>query len=162
MEKYFEISKNHEVYNGYFEWLEFKNKINKAFKDYASKREIEASEFLPRQDTVGIVPTKADNEKFEKFLKQPDGRIRFFKKNTAYAKEWVQMLRNEGIKISHKPRIAWYFNWYKSRTRLFNIESKLYGSYECEQDEFKLPDGFIEMKASKFFKIIEDWEESQK
>ncbi len=35
----------------------------------------------------------------------------------------------------------------------------LYGSYDTE-DEVKLPDSFIEMKASEFYKLIESLEEN--
>lgn len=162
MEKYFEISRDHQVYKEYFDWLEFRKKILDIYKKFASVQGIETSEFLPRQDTVGIVPIKGDNEKFDKFLKKQDERIRFFKKGSAHAKDWEQLLAIEDIKITYKPNISWYFNGCKSRTRLFDIDGKLYGSYESDLDKIDLPVGFEEMKASKFFKIIEDWEASQK
>jgi hypothetical protein len=158
MEKYFEISKVHELYARYFEWLEFREKLIEIYKEFAKKAGIESSEFYPKQDAIGIVPTESDKEKFDKYFKVQQDRLRFFKRNTIYSKDWAKALRVNNLKILFKPSVSDYFSSYKFQCRLFAIEERLYGSYSCEQDDFNLQDGFVEMKASEFFKIIEDAE----
>lgn len=158
MEKYFEIDKSHRIYSEYFEWLEDKDKVMNLYKEFAEMLGIEATEFIPRKDVLGIVLKGEDNKKFGKYLRVPEDRIRYFKKNSSYANDWARLVRERELKILRKPNIAWYINAYwKASTRLFDVNGKLYGSFECER-VFELPDEFTEMKASEFYKIIEDLE----
>ncbi|HBF64620.1 MAG TPA: hypothetical protein DDW34_01335 [Clostridium sp.] len=46
MEKYFEISKVHELYARYFEWLEFREKLIEIYKEFAKKAGIESMNFI--------------------------------------------------------------------------------------------------------------------
>jgi len=55
-----------------------------------------------------------------------------------------------------------YFNVYGSTSsRLFAIGDKVYCSFKSEYN-FTNPEGFIELKASEFFKIVEDENERRK
>ncbi|WFR64172.1 hypothetical protein P9222_08345 [Paenibacillus amylolyticus] len=56
-----------------------------------------------------------------------------------------------------KPYVPFYFRGFgggRIRSRLFEIDGTVY----CSLDPFEgdPPEGFVEMKASEFFKVIED------
>lgn len=161
MERFFEVKKDSELYNDYFEWLEDNNKVRCLYREFADRVGIKADEYIPHETELGIVPTSEDKEKFGKFLKVPgDYGVCYFKKNSVYTKDWQKEIKQRGCKVLRKPKILFYLsNCYKVRTRLFHINDKLYGSYDTE-DEVKLPDSFIEMKASEFYQIIESLEEN--
>ena len=51
----------------------------------------------------------------------------------------------------------------RTSSRLFHIGEILYGTFDNKSDsDYKLGEYFEEMKASEFYKIIEDYEESKK
>lgn len=88
------------------------------------------------------------------------GNVGEFKKNTAISKMWVELVKD----IAHfdKPKLVYYMrmNCYRWKERLFHIGDKLYGSIESD-GEVSVPDFAVEMKASEFYKVIEDAEEKE-
>lgn len=161
MEKYFEVKQNSDFYNKYFDFRDMSNKVNELFKQFALDNGIETKEYYQNTDRLVIVPTQADRIKFKgMFVANSDTD---FKKTAPMCKSWVSLCKENGLKSPRKPSLAWDSNCklgsYSTSSRLFHIGEKIYGSIDnkCDAD-IELTDEFIEMKASEFWKIIEDAE----
>lgn len=156
MNKYFEIKTDCALYKDYFAHEEDKPKIVEAFKKVCEKFGIETSGFYMKKNTFWIVPTEGDREKFSDIMKKTN--YGEFKKNSEPNKMWRDLVKD--IEYFEKPRLIFYFNLlgYRWKERLFHIGDKLYCSIESD-GEVSTPDFAVEMKASEFFKIIEDNEE---
>ena len=156
MEKYMEIRKDCQLYKDYFEWVGNWDAIKKLFNGIKEKYGIEATGFYPYKEAFKIVPTENDNKKFESMLKKTS--YGEFKKNTDISKEWIAGV--EKIGRIEKPQLFYYFNLLGRRwkERLFHIGGKLYCSIESD-GAVSVPKFVLEMKASEFYKIIEESEE---
>lgn len=154
MEKFFEVRKGCNLYNDYFQYLVDSKKMNEAFKEVAEEFEIESHEYYPFNDNLEILPTLKDREKFGKdFKKNSVGR---FKKASLPSKRWVELVKD--LKHARKPLLFNYMSIYgKWSERLFHIGDKVYASFNYGYDtDWELPEFAIPMKASEFYKIIED------
>lgn len=158
MNKYFEIKPDCALYKEYFAHEEDKPKIVNAFKSVSEKFGIETSSFYMIKNSFRIVPTENDGKKFERIMKKTN--YGEFKKNSEPSKMWIELVKD--IEYFEKTRLIFYFNLlgYRWKERLFHIGDKLYCSIESD-GEVSTPDFAVEMKASEFFKIIEDYEESE-
>lgn len=158
MDKFFEIKPDCKLYKEYFVWQEDIHKMNEAFERIRQEFGIETTQYYASKDCLQILPTKSDRQKFSNMLKKTsDGE---FKKNSAPSKMWRSL--TEDVKHFRKPWLLMYFAIHCNKwgERLFHIGDKLYCSIDCEV-EVPTPDFAIEMKASEFFKIIEDAEEKE-
>lgn len=156
MNRYMEIKKDCSLYKDYFEWVGNWDAIKSLFDGIKEKYGIEATGFYPNKNMFKIVPTKNDNKKFESMLKKTS--YGEFKKNTEISKEWI-----EGVKVIgriEKPQLFYYFNLlgHRWKERLFHVGDKLYCSIESD-GEVSVPKFALEMKASEFYKVIEESEE---
>lgn len=156
MEKYFEVTSESALWDEY-------NKYEEAF--YINRKK--AEEFCVSHnigDNFGYLesmlflkyPSNEDKEKFKGQLcskSSEDGYVAF-KKNSKIGKDW----KNKGFKVLYRPFVGSYFQDCLGRTssRIFKIGDKVYCSFKNEYDTMETPKGFNEMKASEFFKIIED------
>ena len=156
MERYMEIRKDCQLYKDYFEWVGNWDAIKKLFNGIKEKYGIEATGFYPCEEVFRVVPTENDNKKFASILKKTS--YGEFKKNTEISKEWVNGVKEIGR--IEKPRLIYYFSLlgHRWKERLFHIEDKLYCSIESD-GEVSVPKYALEMKASEFYKIIEESEE---
>lgn len=157
MEKYMEIRKDCQLYKDYFEWVGNWDAIKSLFNGIKEKYGLESEGFYPHKDRFRVVPTENDNKKFESMLKKTS--YGEFKKNTDISKEWISGVQEIGrIK---KPKLFYYFDLlgHRWRERLFHIEDKLYCSIESD-GEVSVPKYALEMKASEFYKTIEEMEEN--
>ena len=159
MDKYFEIKPDCELYKEYFAYKEDKSKILSAFKIVCDNFGIETKEFYMKKDRFWIVPTSNDRKKFAGMMKKTNGGE--FKKNSEVGKMWVGLVKN--IKHFDKPRLFYYFNLlgHRWKERLFHIGDRLYCSIESD-GEVSTPDFAIEMKASEFYRVIEEEEGREK
>jgi len=160
MEKYFIVTKQSKLYDEYFYFKSNDEKIRKTSKDFMDKNHIEATKYYCTNSAFYIVPTENDLEKFNKILCKPvDNNLRAFKKTSKINKAWTSLLDEQNIIIGHKPFVQFYFDrgYGKTRNRLFNIDDVVYCSFEGEF-EVNTPEGFVEIKASEFWKIVEDYE----
>ncbi len=158
MIRYF-IVKNEELIELVKEFDGMRKKINDAFKEFAKDNGIEANKYVQSVDKLMIIPTDKDYTTFKDMLRTD--RMTF-KKNSDMSKKWVELCKKKGLRTPVKPvwelhgLIAW--NIWKFRSNLFQLDDKVYGTFETDED-FSLPDEhFIELKASEFFKIIEEHE----
>lgn len=158
MERYFEVSPTHKYYKAYFDYRKDRQGMKELFNEFSELFGIKATYFIPLRDEIGILPTDEDLQCFEKYLKVCNGKegIRFFRKNTIYTKHWQAEIKERDLKGLSKPMFFYFIReLHKESSRAFDIDGKLYGSIDSP-DDYTLPEGFIEMKASQFHKIIED------
>lgn len=160
MEKYFRIPKENRFYGMYMEYKDMATRINDAIVEFFRENGITTNEYYPFTECLYICPTKEDEEKFGKYFKKDDyGR---FKKTSPISKAWVAKCKELGLKYVSRPHLAFELGMYgKARQRLFMTDDELYGSLETEYD-FETPEGLEEIKASEFFKIIEEQKEAKK
>lgn len=160
MEKFFIITEESEVHKDYFEYRENVKIINEHFKKFTDQYNITSHQYFVNNEIIYIVPNAEDLEKFNSLLKQDIGNgLRPFKKNSTIGKAWVKSLKDNNLKVLRKPDTMWYFKEFhggKFSTRLFDIDGVIYSSFRCESDSLDCPKGFKEIKASEFYKIIED------
>lgn len=153
MDKYFEIKTDCALYKDYFAHEEDEPKIVSAFKEVCEKFGIETKEFYMIKNKFWIVPTVNDEEKFSEMMKKTN--YGEFKKNSEVSKMWVDLVKD--IEHFEKPKLFYYFDLlgHRWKERLFHIGEKLYCSIESD-GEFSTPGFATEMKASDFYKVIEN------
>lgn len=156
MERFF-IVKNEDLIELLKEYESMRRKVDEAFKAFKKEVGIETVKYYQSTDVLKIVPTENDLDKFSSMMKVD--RMTF-RQNSAINKAWVKICMEKGLKTPRKPN--WELsdlindNIYKFRSRLFSLNDKVYGSFECDFN-FYLPDEhFIELKASEFYRIIEE------
>lgn len=164
MEKYFEVKLNSNFYQKYFDFRDISDKVNELFKQFAKDNGIETRKYYQNIERLVIIPTEADKIKFKgMFVSNSDTD---FKKTSSICKSWVKLCKEHGLKTPVKPNLLWdsscELGSYSISSRLFHIKEKLYGSIDnkCDAD-IKMTDDFIEMKASEFWKIVEDEEKKK-
>lgn len=156
MERFF-IVKNEGLIKQVKEFESMRIKINDAFKEFSEKHDIETNRYYQHTDLLRISPTENDIEKFRNQLKVDNET---FKVKSAMNKEWVELCKANGLTTPEKPswelmRLVGTGLW-RFSSRLFSLNDKVYGSLEMDTP-FELPEAdFIELKASEFYKIIEE------
>lgn len=158
-DKYFRIKEGCLLYEDYFAHKADRKKIASAFTEVREKYGIETQEFYLSKKYFRIVPTNNDNKKFADCLKKTS--YGEFKKNSEISKAWIELVKD--IEYMEKPRLIFYFDslGHHWKERLFDIDGVLYCSIEGD-GEVSAPDFAEEMKASEFYKIVEDYEERNK
>lgn len=155
MDKYFEIKPDCALYKEYFAHEKAKEKIKAAFEQVREKFGIETTTFSLHKNYLWIKATEKDMEKFSSMMKKNNFGV--FKKNSAPSKMWVELVKD----IAHfeRPELMFYFPLigHRWKERLFHIGDKLYCSIESDGD-VSVPEFAVEMKASEFYKVIEDAE----
>lgn len=143
------------LYKEYFAHEKAKEKIKAEFEQVREKFGIETKTFYLKKDRFHIAATDKDMEKFSGMMKK--GSVGEFRKNSAPSKMWVDLVKD----IAHfeRPELMFYFRLigHRWKERLFHIGDKLYCSIESD-GEVSVPEFAVEMKASEFYKIIEDAE----
>lgn len=157
MEKFYIVTTESDLYDGYMKYKENIPVVNEVAKFIMQKYGVETLTYAATNDYLYIEATKDDVIKFGKQLKNPtDNNLYAFKKSSEIGKEWVLTLKEKDITVLRKPMVGMYFSTIgKSRSRLFDIDGTVYATYDND-GEFKNPIGFQEIKGSEFYKIIED------
>ncbi|MCE5220185.1 MAG: hypothetical protein LLF98_02660 [Clostridium sp.] len=167
MEKFFIVTEDSKLHNEYIKYKNNIEQIRLLVKEFLEENNIETTLYGYSGDELAIIPTENDINNFGKFLgKEFQDGLRYFKKNTKIAKIWANKLESNNIKVLHKPYVQFYFRTSfsgKSYTRLFDIDNVVYCSYRhVGEGEIDNPEGMTEIKASKFWEIIENEEERRK
>lgn len=160
MEKYYIVTDESPLYKEYFDYKAQQKKFNEKWKRFTEQVGITAKEYCQSAKRLLIVPSEEDFQKFAGQLKVDDlGRgLREFKKNSSTYKAWKKFCEDENLMTPHAPWLFDYFNVYgEVRHRLFDIDGILYCYFESKEFNFNDPEGFIEIKASEFYKAIEDY-----
>lgn len=157
MEKYFIVTEGSRLRKEYFEYRKNLKIINEKVKLFTEKHGIEANGYCAYDDLFMISPTEKDSEKFRGVLANPyENGITPFKKSSKINKDWIKTLKENNLKVLHKPDLWEYFYVRGSfSTRLFDVDKVVYASMRADMD-IKTPEGFTEIKASEFYKIIEE------
>nr|DAT54043.1 MAG TPA: hypothetical protein [Caudoviricetes sp.] len=164
MEKFYEVTDESKIKEEYLLYKENSEKIREVYKKFKKRHGIEASSYYPTTSNLYIIPTENDIKNFgNQLTKKDEGEgLRRFRANSRINKAWVRILEKLSLEVLHKPLLGFYFNIVgRHRTRIFSVDDKVYCSLQSEH-EFKTPKGLEEIKASEFFKIIEDYNESLK
>ncbi len=164
MEKFYITGEGSKLRKDYLRYKDSTEELRKIINEFFKTHGIQSEKFQAGQDYLGITATKEDIEMFKAQLKiQNENGLNFFKKNSSIYKSWLLLVKQMDLKIIHKPYLFDYFKpWYgRSSYRLFDIEGVVYCSFKTDGD-FEPVDNLREIKASEFFKIIEDYNESLK
>lgn len=160
MEKYFIVTEESGLHKEHKEYSEFFTKMHKIAVGFMKKHGIEANEFYYMRDRFAIVPSSNDEINFNNMLKKvTKNGLRFFRQNSKVNKDWEKTVKDSGIEWKFSPWVRMYFDQRggMASTRLFDIDGTVYCSLQ-QKAEINTPKGFIEIKASEFFKVIEDYE----
>lgn len=164
MEKFFTVTEGTRLHDEYFTYKTNHKLVNQCAKDFMEKHNMETEKFARSSETFCIIPTENDCKNFgSMFSKDKVNGLSVFKKNSEIGKDWIKTLKLQNLCVLHKPMIAFEFSKFaggKFTTRLFDIDGILYLSFDCGY-EVETPEGFNELKASEFFKIIEDYDARQ-
>lgn len=160
VERYFTIKSDAPISIDLFAYLDNRAKVNEAMRKLSDAEGIEGSEYYPGTDVLGIVPTENDAKNFASQLRKEvhEGGIRLFKKRSDIGKKWAAIASE--VHPQSKPRMWVYYSFLlggANRTRLFAIDGVVYCSIEGSIT-YEKPEEFTEMKASEFFRVIEDYE----
>lgn len=146
----------------FIEVAEFYEKQCELFNDVVGKMAeefgIEANQYYIELREYTIVPTDNDCEKFRAMLKKGTGT---FKQNSIVSKRFKQLLAEYEITNVSKPMLWDFLNVhsYKMRSSYHKIDGVYYGHCGIENGAMKDTEGFEEIKASEFHKLIEDYNE---
>ena len=166
MERFF-IIKDDGLIKLYHEYTLMIYKLNNAFCEFCKKHEIETEKYYMSATKLHIVATENDMKKFSSQIrKNTDG---LFRSNSELAKEWILLCKENEIETPDKP--VWQMSSLinaksgifenRFRSRMFEINGIIYGSYGIDRDwELTNTEAFQELKASEFWRIIEDYENS--
>jgi hypothetical protein len=160
MARYFQVTKASSLYRDFIAYRSNAKAIRELVKDFIATYAIESTVYWASDEALYIVPTEKDASSHGSVLCAAiEEGLRKFKVNSRIGKAWVNALEVQKLKILRKPIVSFYFRPSRSgrtRSHLFSVDELVYCSLDpCEGDP---PVGMIEMKASEFFKIIEDAE----
>ncbi|MFK7696428.1 hypothetical protein [Paenibacillus sp. HJGM_3] len=159
MEKYFIVTEHSPLHQHWFAYKENSKLVRDFVKKFTSENGIESDEYYAADDALYIVPSGNDAENFKNILgAQHDNGLRKIKSTSKIGKTWVKSLKESGLEVKRKPMVIMYCKVMggRYRSRLFDQNRILYCSIDPAPEV--TPTGFVEMKASEFFKIIEDSE----
>lgn len=74
-----------------------------------------------------------------------------------YVKKWINACKSNNLKTVYRPYLPFEFEntGTKCSWRLFDVNNAIYCTFSSDSDFIK-PNGFTEIKASDFYKIMED------
>jgi len=164
-EKYFIITSESKHRQEYINYRVNSLVLNEIVKKFMLKHSIETTKYYPTKSRFYIYPTESDSRllKEQLCISRTGSGSQQFKLTSKIAKDWIEII--EPMEILYQPRVPDYFKGYYGRThsRLFQIEDIVYCSFESDnEEEIETPSGFIEIKASEFYKAVEDREEQIK
>lgn len=159
-EKCFIVKKDNPIYNDYFKWWDNRGNLSNKWTQFKKIAGIESESFVPRRELY-IVPTENDLNNFGKmFIKEEFNEgLRKFKANSSIQKMWENFIDNNVVLVS-KPNFLFDFIGScisgRMQSRLFHYEDKVYASISGDfYKNFKIPNGYEEIKKSEFYQIIE-------
>ena len=156
MERYF-IVKNETLVKQLKDYESMRQKVDEAFKEFVKEHGIETTEYYQFTDQLRICPTENDIQKFRNQLKVDNET---FKKNSVLSKAWVECCKANELRTPRKP--VWELRdlirggFYRFRSSLFSLNDEVYGTFEADADFNFSEEDFVELKASEFYKIVEE------
>lgn len=158
MERYFTVTEESSLYKDWFDYQKNAADVNAVVKSFMNKHNIGSNKYYAADDAIFIIPTAADNETYKTVLCSPlENGLRKFRTTSKIGKAWVNELKAANLKVVRKPMVIMYFRSFKGgkyRSRIFDQDGCLYCSIDPVDGD--PPKGFVEMKASEFYKIVEE------
>lgn len=163
MEKYYIAGFETDLYREYLAYLENQLEIREVVAPFFEKHGITANEYLAGTANLWIVSTAADMEKFADQLSKnanPRG-LRFFKIKSEIRRLWTEEVKATGLQIIQKPILRrWFPATFQLTSRVFMYQGLLYiwVNSDCN---FPNPEGFAEIKASKYYEALEGYTDGE-
>lgn len=180
MEKAFKIENNAKYYIDLEKYIDNANQQRKLVDEFLKSKKIEATqyrvggsgsvnkpfeEYNKDEIILDILPTEKDKENFGKMLrKENDYGLCSFKKKSKINKEFQDYCIETQIIINlYQPDLRDYLkslDWYKYSRALIKHDDYWY--LKVQSDLLKdddVPEGFIEIKLSEFYKVVEESKE---
>ena len=154
MEKYYIVPEGTSLHTEYFKYKENLAFVNAVVKEFILSHGIETTEYWCSTSQFAIIPTEKDVKSFGHLLRKEkdENGLRLFRKDSFINKEWA----SKSIKVFRRPQVMFSFSGYgNGSSRLFDADGVLYCSHQSKYD-FKCLEEFKEIKASEFFKVLED------
>ena len=159
MEQFFEITKDASVFAEYWVWKKNEEASREAAKAFLKDHGIEATKYRPTPKALQIVATRADIQNFGgQFLsKNLQYGLREFKKTSPIGSAWAKMCADNNACVIMKPYVPFFFVGANgsNRTRIFDVDGRVYCSIERDGNPLDCPQGFVEMKGSDFWAVME-------
>jgi hypothetical protein len=181
MQKYFLATKDSEFAKEMTKYIEMYEQQRVFVKQFFKDNEIEGTQYIVSGDgwvnkpfeewnknkiTLNINPTEKDNQKFGSMLTKPKHHgLCAFKKGSKIAKEFSDLCFKEKIVVNlYQPSLRDYFQsiGYSAYTShlLDNEDNSFYLKVESKNlKEDDIPEYMTEIKASDFYKILEERKE---
>ena len=162
MEKYYTVTEECGLHKDWFDYKENVAQVNEVYKKFMDQVGVESKGYYVTNKEVYIVPTEKDNEMFGSVLCAPINEgLRKFRVTSKVGKAWVQTLKDAGLEVKRRPMPILYFRTFGGgsyKTRLFDQDGKLYCS--IDPADGNAPEGVVEIKASEFYRMIEESEKA--
>lgn len=158
-EKFFIITDDSPHKKEYLEYLGNRDNVRKIVKDFFEKYNINSKKYFTDSYSLCVEGTKENNDKFSfQMCKRPcKNGLYKFKVTSSIGKAWANLKVNV---INYPHVLFWFDNLYKARYNLFKLDENVYFYLDTENN-IEIPKGFLEIKGSEYYKIIEDWEEKE-
>lgn len=163
MEKYFIVGVDTELYREYDAYLESQREIREVIVLFFKKHNIQANEYRAGSTSLWIKATAEDLKNFgDQMSKNADrAGARFFKKNSEILCLWAKEVKATGLRIFPKVYLRkWFSSSFQLSSRIFMHHDLLYLWVESDCN-FDTPEGFAEIKMSKFYEALEDYTDGE-
>jgi len=161
LQKYYIVKKDSQLYSSYFDWKRIRKEFGIVVVEFLYKHGIETREYYPAKPWLAIVPTAKDKDTFRNNFTQSylDNGLRQFKVRSVIGKDWTRTVAD--IPIPGRCSVAHLFKIDCGRfgEKVFDIGEVMYCTFHAEWD-FDNPDCMEEIKASEYYKVIEDYNAS--
>ena len=149
---FYEVNSDSTLFNDYFKWLTDYEKMRNGVVAFKKEYGIAGDTFMIDEGKlwVDVSLNRQFSDQFGKVECQGHSP---FKKTSSIGKAFTKA----NIKKANKPFVPFYFKnpAGRSRIRLFDQDGKLYVQYSTEHEVEDTPKGFIPIKASEFYKVME-------
>lgn len=160
MERYFRLTEESALQRDFIAYKNNAKVLRELIIEFNTTHGIKSGVYYATDEALYIIPTESDLEKHSSVLCAPiEEGLRKFKVNSRIGKAWVKGLKDKNLSVLRKPPVAFYFPRFgggRIQSRIFEIDGVVYCSMNpCEESQIS---GMVEMKASEFFKVIEESE----
>ena len=158
-ENFFEITKDSRHYQEWFDYLKADEQQRVQIRKFGKKHNVTIQVYSIWNDSLWVKPELNEHLQ-DQFAKAQTQGVARFKFTSPIGKAFKQA----EIKRAEKPFVPWFFKgcYGKSKTREFDYDGKVYCQIESESKITETPIGFIRIKASEFYKVLEALQEQEK
>lgn len=152
IDHFYEVNSDSTLFCDYFKWLTDYEKMRNGVVAFKKEYGIAGDTFMIDEGKlwVDVSLNRQFSDQFGKVECQGHSP---FKKTSSIGKAFTKA----NIKKASKPFVPFYFKnpVGRSQTRLFDQDGKLYVQYSTEYEVEDTPKGFTPIKASEFYKVME-------